>query len=561
MKLKLTLFFLILSFLNYSQNNIPQTIDHPEKIFPDLYQVKISFVEPKIQSIGEKELYLKKGKLKGYSDIRNEYNSTFEITFRDNSVFKGRVYSNYGGHENTYSIGYGTMNFSNGDVFIGNFYKGYPVSGKYTYSNGDKAEIKSLNYNGNSMDYSGTAVIKEFFLKNGDRFLVNDNDQVFEYKTATGMFLKSKREPDNSISGYTNYWTKEGNTYYGEIKNNRPVGRWKVTDSNGTYVVVFGDAGISGYIPLKIENKLIWGQYEKGRLLKTVKYLAPKTFCINGDCINGESNLFIYNEPESGSDCVLKGDFKNGMPTGDFTTLINAENGMPKYIISGPLKDYKFNGKCNKIWQNKEVTFTGEYANGLPVSGSLIANGNIIQVTKFVENKIIAKQTFPKTANTRYRYYEGEFDEEGNVKGHGVVYFEDGRKIEGSNWIRNYCGDCSVYTKTNGWIDHRSYNLLSDVLLWSIADPTFIKNDIQSAQEANIQQSANEHICGRCNGQGVIKVKCPICHGLGYRKDMVAIDKTTGNATHLATCTYCYGTGLYPVTTCSGCNGRGLVKN
>ncbi len=77
--------------------------------------------------------------------------------------------------------------------------------------------------------------------------------------------------------------------------------------------------------------------------------------------------------------------------------------------------------------------------------------------------------------------------------------------------------------------------------------------------EAN-KQIQYEHQCGQCNGLGVIKVQCPMCHGAGYRKDMVTYDRHTGNTGGLAKCSHCAGTGQYTVMGCSKCGGKGFVK-
>jgi DnaJ-class molecular chaperone len=51
-----------------------------------------------------------------------------------------------------------------------------------------------------------------------------------------------------------------------------------------------------------------------------------------------------------------------------------------------------------------------------------------------------------------------------------------------------------------------------------------------------------------------------MCHGAGYRKDMVTYDKYTGNTGGPAKCGHCGGTGQYTVMGCSKCDGKGFVR-
>ena len=89
MKKIYTLVITIIGFISFAQNTAT-TVDTKE-LFPELFQMKLPIEIPKIQFVPEKELYIKKSKIKG-----DPYTDTFVLNFKDKSIFKGMVSSNYG---------------------------------------------------------------------------------------------------------------------------------------------------------------------------------------------------------------------------------------------------------------------------------------------------------------------------------------------------------------------------------------------------------------------------------------------------------------------------------
>jgi len=175
------------------------------------------------------------------------------------------------------------------------------------------------------------------------------------------------------------------------------------------------------------------------------------------------------------------------------------------------------------------------------------------------------------------RYYEGEFNQYGQMEGTGTVYITDnnhwgyeGCKITATDWKDGYSSHC-CFVRKNGEEDCQRVYFVnrSDFPDFSFEHPVSLRNlavyQQQKEQERIAQEAANtrlqnEYQCNQCNGLGVIKTQCPMCKGAGYRKDMVTYDRHTGNIGGLAKCSHCAGTGQYTVMGCSKCDGKGFVK-
>ncbi|HQZ25118.1 MAG TPA: zinc finger-like domain-containing protein [Flavobacterium sp.] len=570
MKKIYTLVITIIGFISFAQNTAT-TVDTKE-LFPELFQMKLPIEIPKIQFVPEKELYIKKSKIKG-----DPYTDTFVLNFKDKSIFKGRVSSNYGGHENTVSINYGKMNFSNGDSYEGHFYEGNPIQGKYVYANGDSLEIQSGDRNG-CCNFTGKSRNLYYSFKNGIELDIESYKSKVTYKTPDGTKIESYLNPDNSFDGYTEFYTKEGFFYKGELSKNRPILKWEIQNEKGAFFAIFNLDGITGYVPYKDQsNTTKWGKFYLEKLVQPITYLAPYTFCVKGDCQNGESTVFVAKNLETGFGFEMKGNFENGMPIGDFVANDEDVN-RNKYTIIGPIKNYKFHGKCSKAYIDKKLAFVGEYQNGLPQNGNLTVDEKLIEVKGFSKGKYIGKQTFPRSEQRMYsRYYEGEFNSYGQIEGTGTVYITDnnhwgyeGCKVSATDWKDGYSSHC-CFVRKNGEEDCQRVYFVnrSDFPDFSFEHPVSLKNlavyqqqkeQARAAQEATNNKNQNEYQCGQCNGLGVIKIQCPMCHGAGYRKDMVTYDKYTGNTGGPAKCSHCGGTGQYTVMGCSKCDGKGFVK-
>ena len=572
MKRIFSLIVIFICFFGFAQNTATTVVT--KELFPELFQLKLPIEIPKIQFVPEKELYIKKSKLKG-----DQYTDTFILNFKDKSVFKGRVSSNYGGHENTVSVSYGKMDFSNGDSYEGHFYEGHPIDGKYVYANGDSLEITSANRNG-CCNFTGKSINQLYTFKDGTTLKVHgyENKTKFYYEKPDGTKIVSLLNPDKSLDGYTEYFTKEGFFYKGELSNNRPTKKWEIQNDKGAFFAIFNLDGITGYVPYKDEsNTTKWGKFYLEKLVQPITYLAPYTFCVKGDCQNGEATIYVAKNLETGFGFEMVGNFENGKPIGDF--VMNDEDvNRNKYTIIGTIKNYKFHGKCVKAYLDKKIVFAGEFQNGLPQNGNLTVDEKLIEVTGFKEGKYIGKQTFPRTEKRMYsRYYEGEFNQYGQIEGTGTVYITDnnhwryeGCKVTATNWKDGYSGSC-CFIRKNGeedcqrvyFVDSSDfphYNFDHPISQRNLAEYQQQKEQERIAQEAANTKLQNEYQCNQCNGLGVIKTQCPMCKGAGYRKDMVTYDRHTGNTGGLANCSHCAGTGQYTVMGCSKCDGKGFVK-
>lgn len=555
---------LITFFLLFSTIVLGQDINTKE-LFPELFQMKLPIEIPKIQFVTEKELYMKEKKL------TIEKGVGYRVTFKDKSVFVGSIQSNYGGHENTVSISYGEMSFSNGDKYKGNFYGGYPIDGQYIYANGDSLEITSADRNG-CCNFTGKSINQLYKFKDGTTLKMHgyEGRTKFYYEKPDGTKIISLLNPDKSLDGYTEYYTKEGFFFKGELSNNRPIKNWEIQNDKGAFIAIFNLDGITGYVPYKDEsNTTKWGKFYLGKLVQPITYLAPYTFCVKGDCQNGEATIYVAKNPETGFGFEMVGNFENGKPIGDFVANDEDVN-KNKYTIIGTIQNYKFQGKCAKAYLDKKIVFTGEYQKGLPLKGNLTVDEKLIEIKSFKEGKYIGKQIFPRENQyqNNSRYYEGEFDYYGRIQGSGTVYFVTGYKLNASDWNDGKSSNCTFTTPDNYSESDFYCNIYGGSYYRSLGNQKELdyyaaKRDEE--EKARQQEVANqiqfEHQCGQCNGQGVIKVQCPICKGAGYRKDMITYDKYTGNTGGLAKCSHCAGTGQYTVMGCSKCNGKGYVKN
>lgn len=555
---------LITFFLLFSTIVLGQDINTKE-LFPELFQMKLPIEIPKIQFVPEKELYMKEKKL------TIEKGVGYRVTFKDKSVFVGSIQSNYGGHENTVSISYGEMSFSNGDKYKGNFYGGYPIDGKYIYANGDSLEITSADRNG-CCNFTGKSINQLYKFKDGTTLKMHgyEGKTKFYYEKPDGTKIISLLNPDKSLDGYTEYYTKEGFFFKGELSNNRPIKNWEIQNDKGAFIAIFNLDGITGYVPYKDEsNTTKWGKFYLGKLVQPITYLAPYTFCVKGDCQNGEATIYVAKNPETGFSYEMVGKFENGKPIGDFVTNDEDIN-KNKYTIIGPIKNYKFHGKCTKAYLDKKIAFIGEFQNGLPQKGNLTVDDKLVEVKSFKQGKYIGKQIFPRSDqySSNSRYYEGEFDYYGRIQGSGTVYFETGYKLDASDWNDGKSSNCT-FTTPNNYSEIDFYcNIYGGSYYRSLGNQKELDyyaakraEEEQARQQEVANQIQSEHQCGQCNGFGVIKVQCPMCKGAGYRKDLITYDKHTGNTGGLAKCSHCAGTGQYTVMGCSKCNGKGYVKN
>ena len=560
-----TIVLFLFSIIGFGQNI------SSKELFPELFQMKLPIEIPKIQFVPEKELYMKEKKLKLENGIG------YRIIFKDQSFFVGSIQSNYGGHENTVSISYGKMNFSNGDSYDGHFYEGHPIQGKYVYANGDSLEIQSGDRNG-CCNFTGKSIIAFYKFNDGKLLKLYSYKPEFYYEAPDGTKIVSQLNPDKSLNGYTEYYTKEGFFYKGELSKNSPIKKWEIQNDKGAFFAIFNLDGITGYIPYKDESNITkWGKFYLEKLVQPVSYLAPYTFCVKGDCQDGDATIFVAKNPETGFGFEMSGNFKNGTPIGDFVANDEDAN-RNKYTIIGSIKNYKFHGKCSKAYLDKKLAFVGEYQNGLPQNGNLTVDGKLIEVKGFKEGKFIGKQTFPRSEQRMYsRYYEGEFNLNGQIEGTGTVHITDnnhwgyeGCKITATDWKDGYSSHC-CFVRKNGEEDCQRVYFVnrSDFPDFSFEHPVSLRNlavyQQQKEQERIAQEAANyknqsEYQCNQCNGLGVIKMQCPMCKGAGYRKDMVTYDRHTGNTGGLASCSHCAGTGQYTVMGCSKCDGKGYVR-
>lgn len=540
----------------------------PENLVPQLFQFKFQLF-PTPMRVPEEDVLLTSKNWNKYGKKAWDVATNFEVKYKNKNEFYGQLEKD-GDRFNTYGylVYKGTMKFYNGDVFVGRFDKGIPYAGDYTFANGDKLTISPTGW-------QSPYRILQYQLANGDKLECNAEKNTIDYQYANGAIYKYHYGMSGEI-----YWqTKQGYVYKGILKERRPVGNWTVKDSLGTYFPFFDSTGLGGFIPSKKEDGSIgWALYKGNKLMRKVKQLYPGCFCMEGDCANGESTFFVGEDAEYGINAIFKGSFKNGNPIGDFTAQLSDQQGKRLYDIVGPIKDYKFNGTCTKAYVGKPISFTGMYSNGLPQKGNLTVDGKLIEVTGVEKGKYKGKQIFPRSDKLDYgRYYEGEFDEFGGINGKGSVYITDnnfwgyeGYKITADDWKNGYSGNCCL-TKKDGstdcervyFVDRSNfpdYSFDHPVSQKSLADYQARQERERAEKDAASRKNQNEYLCKRCNGQGVIKMQCPMCKGAGYRKDLVTYDKYTGNTGGPATCSHCAGTGRYTVMGCSDCSGKGYVR-
>ncbi|MBL7886999.1 MAG: hypothetical protein JNJ52_09640 [Flavobacterium sp.] len=541
-----------------------------KEVFPELFQMKLPVTIPNTQRVDEDQVFFKKGKLKNLT--LNEHNQEIcEVTLKNDLIFKGEVKKRHS--DGAFSFKNGTIKFSNGDSYEGDFFEGKPVNGTYNFANGDKAVISSYKIYDSPSSYSGMKVPtdKRFTFTNGDILDYKANDE-FEFIATDGTKIKSNFDNRYQFIGKTYYRTKEGYEYSGEMFAFGPSGKWKISNQYGSFTVEFSYGfgnTVDGFIPIKSPNGAIeWCEYKKSKLVRKAMLLVPNVYCLLGDCQNGESIVLVNKDPEFDLSYELSGTFKNGNPIGDFTAIGKDPMGY-EYTIIGPIKDYKFHGKCAKVYNNYKIAFTGEYQNGLPLKGNFTVNEKLVEIKNFKDGKYIGKQIFPRENQyqNNSRYYEGEFDFYGHIQGSGTVYFVTGYKLNASDWNDGKSSNCTFTTPDNYSESDFYCNIYGGSYYRSLGNQKEL--DYYAAkraeeEKARQQDAANqiqfEHQCGQCNGQGVIKVQCPMCKGAGYRKDRVTYDRHTGNTGGLAKCSHCAGTGQYTVMGCSKCDGKGFVK-
>lgn len=568
--MKKVISFLIIfnCIIAFAQNESTSIV--AKEVFPELFQLKVPVGIPKIQFVDVDQVFFKKGKLKNLK-LNERNQEIYEVSLKNNIIFKGEVKKRYS--DGAYSFKNGTIKFSNGDTYTGDFFEGKLVNGTYNFANGDIALLSSYKVYDSPSSYSGMKVPtdKRFTFANGDRLDFNAND-TFEFIATDGTIIKSKFDNRYQLIGTTYYRTKEGYEYQGERSEFSPVGKWNISNQYGTFSVEFSYGfgnTVDGFIPIKNQNGAIeWCEYKQSKLVRKAKLLAPNVFCLSGDCQNEESIVWVNKEPEFGLSYELSGTFKSGNPVGDFTAIGKDPKGY-EYTIIGPIKDYKFHGKCAKAYTKYKIAFFGEYKNGLPLNGNFTVNEKLVEIKNYRDGKYIGKQIFPREYEYQKnsRYYEGEFDYYGHIQGSGTVYFETGYKLNASDWNDGKSSNCT-FTNPDNYSENDFYcNIYGGSYFRSLGNQKELDyyaakraQEEQAKQQEAVNQMQSEHQCNQCHGLGVIKTQCPMCKGAGYRKDRVTYDRHTGNTGGLAKCSHCAGTGQYTVMGCSKCNGKGFVK-
>lgn len=555
--MKKTFYFLVLLTFTFSLGQSSNVDVAPQQLYPFLYDLRLPVPLPQFQHLSEKELYYKKSKLDG-----DAYDANLTLKFKNNCVFKGRVESNYGAHEKTVSPYDGEMIFSNGDRFQGKFYKGYPVEGKYFFVNGTQAILQSTQ-RVDCCNFRGNGSSARVSYPNGDELVFFGTK--FQYKAVSGLEVHSDLNADATLQGPTYYRTPEGYAFEGSLNQSVPVGNWSMKDRWGTYDLYFYTQGISGYVPTA---KGDWYKIDRGVVNQPVRYLAPYTFCLKGDCQNGTATYTITKDPMYSSAVFISGEFKSGQAVGDFTAEgEDLEN--RHFTITGPLKNYLFHGKGSFFLTDEKVIFTGDFEAGKPVNGNLAVKDKLIEVKRFENQKFFGKQIF--TRSNQYtpnsRYYEGEFNSFGQISGKGTVYFETGYTLEATDWNNGKSSTCT-FTRLDTYSENDFYcNVYEGSYFRSLGNQRELDyyaakraQEDQARQQEIVNQTQYETQCNKCEGSGVVKIQCPMCKGAGYRKDQVTYDRHTGTTGGPPTCSHCGGSGRYVVMSCTSCSGKGYVK-
>lgn len=540
------------------------------EVFPELFDMKLPVKIPTVQFIAADQVFFKKGKLK--NQMLNERNQEiYEVTLKGDIHFKGEVKKRLS--DGAYSFRNGKVSFANGDSYEGDFFEGKPVNGNYSFASGDKAVISSYKTYDSPSSFSGMKVpiALKFTFQNGAELDIKTTDE-FEFTATDGTKLKSKFNIRYSIVGTTYYRTKEGYEYLGERSEFSPVGKWTISNQLGTFTAEFSYGfgnTVDGLIPIKNPQGTIeWCEYKKSKLVRKAKLLAPNIYCLSGDCQNSASIVYINNDPEFGLGYELSGTFKNGNPIGDFTA--NGKDAIGrKYTIVGPIKNYVFHGKCTKAYDNYPVAIIGDYEQGILVKGNFTIENTLVEIQRNKRGKYFGKQIFPRsdqyTPNSRY--YEGEFDQYGQISGKGTVYFETGYTLEATDWNNGKSSTCT-FTRPDKYSENDFYcNVYGGSYFRSLGNQKELDyyaakraQEDQARQQEIVNQTQYETQCHKCEGSGVVKIQCPMCKGAGYRKDQVTYDRHTGTTGGPPTCSHCGGSGRYVVMSCTSCSGKGYVK-
>ena len=210
---------------------------------------------------------------------------------------------------------------------------------------------------------------------------------------------------NNIPNGKGKYFFKNGETYEGEIKNDKFEGQGKYKYNNGEYYI---------------------GQWKDDlKQGKGILYYEDENIKYDGDFVNDKFEGKGKYYWENGEFYI--GDFKNGLNNGKGILYYKDKN--IKY--EGDFINDNFEGKGNYIYEDKGY-YSGEFKNGLKHGkGKLYYNDGSIQYEgDFYEGQY---HGMGKYIYEEGDYYSGEF-KNGLCNGKGKEYNKNGQLINEGEW-------------------------------------------------------------------------------------------------------------------------------
>ncbi len=498
-----------------------ETVPH----FLDIYEDEKSVDFPKEPKGKTFKLNFKltKAKFEGqYTDIRIA-NKTYlgldgEVKFKNGDSYKGTLFFNW---RRRFSEGVYTKKTGEKIYFFEN---GEPFNTmKYYFANGDSLVVDRSKQEGNNFYQLGTYYYKDASTMNLGFYQAYGYEGPVEYKGINGTYC-----------------------YGSKVYRNEQGGLWKIIDDGTLTYLIF-------YNP----NNAIGAKFSINRWMVIVKdkeYEATKlnefTFCFDGNCQDGPAKLLFNKENQRGIAEVnfVKGKIQNPV----HFIFYDDYYLMPQYKLTTRLQDNYINGVCDVEYIDHfhfTKPFQMVYKKGILTEGRVKLNNDVYVTFNPLEIQNAYKGTIRYANGHRY---EGQVNENLLPEGKGTYYFSDVDYLHHDFWE-----DGVVYTATQLY---KNKQKVSGIYKFSTIEKQLIERDIVISFEPTVTpKKAVSNIkfyrCNSCNGSGNSFMICPGCNGAGYNTKAALSYRQGG----IDKCVYCKGSGKYPTSSCSTCNGTGEV--